>query len=98
MGFKESGDEASKEKKARHSECFLKQVATNRTLLGASAAAKRVCVTSVLMVGRRSWATEVGSPKEVMMFPRGVMRIVVPCSYVVKDCGSCGASSCAAKT
>ncbi len=61
MGFKESGDEASKEKKARHSESFRTPFATNRTLLEASFEARRGGVTSLWMVGRRSWAIEVGS-------------------------------------
>jgi len=98
LGFKESGDEANKEKKARHLESFRKPAATNHIPLGASVRAIRGSVTSVWMVGRRSWAIEVGSPIEVMMFPRGAMRFVVPCSSVVNDYCNCRARSRAAPT
>ena len=78
------GTEDKRERNARQFDCFRMQEAINRVPLGATVTSSSCGMTSVRIVGRRSWATEEGSPVELMILPLGAMTSAVMCSSLVK--------------
>ncbi len=70
----------------------------NLTPRGAAAASSSCSITSLQIVGGRSWATEEGSRAEVMMFPREAIKIVVAISSTVKVYPIRSVSLCAVQT
>ncbi len=88
----EGGAKERMEKKGRLSASFRIPDAMNLTPHGIADASSSCGITSVQIVGGRSFATEEGSPADVMMFPRGAIKFAVASSSTVKDCPKRSAS------
>ena len=86
LGLLEIGADERKLKNARRTASFRMLDAMNLTPLGDDAASSIREITSVQMVGRRSWVTMEWSSAELMMLPRGAIGFVGECSSIVKNC------------
>ena len=89
---------ARREKKALYYVSLRRPADTNLTPLAAVVASGSAGVTAVCIVGDKSCETEVGSPAEVMMFPRGAIRLAAEDSPAVKESSKVRAALCASLT
>ena len=85
----------SKNNNTRHLTSFRSPAEMKRAPLGAAAAMLCGGMTSVKIVSWRSWATDEGSPADVMIFPRGAIKFIVLCFSELKDVSNRRASACA---